>query len=66
MVEIPPLISDTDFHIAQLTLILLSSVAKIQPVALVTACILPEVISLAKSPLLQGTYSLGRVKRMYY
>lgn len=56
MVEIPPLISDTDFHIAQLTLILLSSVAKIQPVALVTACILPEVISLAKSPLLQGRY----------
>lgn len=57
MVEIPPLISDTDFHIAQLTLILLSSVAKVQPVALVTACILPEVICLAKSPLLQGTYS---------
>lgn len=56
MVEIPPLISDTDFHIAQLTLILLSSVAKVQPVALVIACILPEVISLAKSPLLQGTY----------
>lgn len=54
MVELPPLISDTDFHIAQLTLILLSSVAKIHPMALSSSNILPEIITLAKSPLLQG------------
>ncbi|XKL68842.1 hypothetical protein PGB90_006611 [Kerria lacca] len=53
LVEVPLLISNTDFHIAQLTLILLSSIAKIQPVALRSSKILPEIISLAKSPLLQ-------------
>lgn len=55
MVELPPLISDSDFHIAQLTLILLTSIAKVHPMALASSNnILPEVISLAKSPLLQG------------
>ena len=55
MVELPPLISDTDFHIAQLTLILLTSVAQVHPMALASSNnILPEVVNLAKSPLLQG------------
>lgn len=56
MVELPPLISDTDFHIAQLTLVLLTSIAKIQPMSLSSSNVLPEIISLAKSPLLQGRY----------
>lgn len=56
MVELPPLISDTDFHIAQLTLVLLTSIAKLQPLALSSSGVLPEIIGLAKSPLLQGTY----------
>ncbi|XP_065221678.1 cullin-associated NEDD8-dissociated protein 1 [Planococcus citri] len=54
MVELPPLISDTDFHIAQLTLVLLTSIAKLQPLALSSSSVLPEIINLAKSPLLQG------------
>ncbi len=54
MVEVPPLISDADFHIAQLTLVLLSTIAKVHPISLSSSNILPEVISLAKSPLLQG------------
>ena len=57
--ELPSLISDADFHIAQLTLILLTSVAKIHPMALASSNnILPEIITLAKSPLLQGKVSM--------
>uniref|UniRef100_A0A8D8LDT7 Cullin-associated NEDD8-dissociated protein 1 n=1 Tax=Cacopsylla melanoneura TaxID=428564 RepID=A0A8D8LDT7_9HEMI len=56
-VELAPLVSESDLHIAQLTLSLLTSIAKIQPNALVepaAASILPQVLQIAKSPLLQG------------
>lgn len=56
IVELPPLLSEADLHIAQLTLLLLTSIARLQPQALssVTNNILPETLNLAKSPLLQG------------
>uniref|UniRef100_A0A0A9YSQ6 Cullin-associated NEDD8-dissociated protein 1 n=2 Tax=Lygus hesperus TaxID=30085 RepID=A0A0A9YSQ6_LYGHE len=56
-VELPPLMNESDLHIAQLTLILLTSIAKLQPQALSDLnkpFILPEILTLAKSPLLQG------------
>lgn len=55
--ELPPLISETDLHVAQLSLVLLTTTAKNKPQALqdVHATILPEVMTLVKSPLLQGT-----------
>ncbi|BES92029.1 Cullin-associated NEDD8-dissociated protein [Nesidiocoris tenuis] len=56
-VELPPLMSESDLHIAQLTLVLLTSIAKLQPQALSDLnkpFILPEILTLAKSPLLQG------------
>jgi len=56
IVELPPLLSEADLHIAQLTLSLLTSIAKLQPQALarLSDAILPEILTLAKSPLLQG------------
>lgn len=56
IVELPPLLSEADLHIAQLTLLLLTSIARLQPQALsfVANTILPETLNLAKSPLLQG------------
>lgn len=58
IVELPPLLSEADLHIAQLTLLLLTSIARLQPQALsfVSNTILPETLNLAKSPLLQGNY----------
>lgn len=56
-VELPPLLSESDLHIAQLCLQLLTSIAKLQPQALADLnrpFILPEILLLAKSPLLQG------------
>lgn len=56
--EVPPLLSESDLHIAQLTLHLLTSVARKQRSALqaggVSSAILPEVFNLLRSPLLQG------------
>lgn len=56
--EIPPLLSESDLHIAQLSLHLLTSVARNQRSALqaggVSGTILPEVFNLLRSPLLQG------------
>lgn len=54
--ELPPLLTEADLHIAQLTLVLLTSVARVHPGALhqVQGSILPEVLVLVKSPLLQG------------
>nr|CAG4638230.1 EOG090X00HY [Cyclestheria hislopi] len=56
--EVPPLLSETDLHIAQLTLHMLTSVAHKQRTALlavgISNMILPEVLSLLRSPLLQG------------
>lgn len=48
--------SEADLHIAQLSLNLLTSIAKLLPNALVNISenILPEVLTLVKSPLLQG------------
>ncbi|KAL1115704.1 hypothetical protein AAG570_005994 [Ranatra chinensis] len=56
-VELPALLSESDLHIAQLTLVLLTSIAKLQPQALADLnrpFILPDILNLAKSPLLQG------------
>lgn len=56
--EIPPLLSESDLHIAQLTLHLLTSIARKQRSALqpagVSSVIMPEVLNLLRSPLLQG------------
>lgn len=56
ILEIPPLLSDTDLHVAQLSLILLTSVCRQQPQAIYGAeeNILPFAMNLLKSPLLQG------------
>lgn len=55
--ELPPLLNETDLHVAQLSLVLLTTTAKKQPQALhdVHAAIMPEIMTLVKSPLLQGT-----------
>ncbi|XP_033207231.1 cullin-associated NEDD8-dissociated protein 1 isoform X2 [Belonocnema kinseyi] len=54
--ELPALLNETDLHIAQLTLTLLTTIAKLHSVALtrVSDNILPEILVLVKSPLLQG------------
>lgn len=54
--EVPPLLSEADLHIAQLTLVLLTSIARVYSGALVDVAdaILPEILTLVKSPLLQG------------
>lgn len=60
--ELPALLSESDLHIAQLTLVLLTSIAKLQPQALTDLSrpfILPEILTLAKSPLLQGKICVG-------
>ncbi|XP_067009322.1 cullin-associated NEDD8-dissociated protein 1 [Anabrus simplex] len=56
IVELSPLLCEADLHIAQLTLTLLTSIAQLHPAALarVSDSILPEILILAKSPLLQG------------
>ncbi|XP_055377296.1 cullin-associated NEDD8-dissociated protein 1 [Condylostylus longicornis] len=57
VIEIQPLISDSDLHIAQLSLVLLTSTAQRQPQALVGIYdqFTPNVLALVRSPLLQGT-----------
>ena len=61
--EIAPLLSESDLHIAQLTLHLLTSVARKQQTALlaggVGGVILTEVFTLLRSPLLQGVALLS-------
>ena len=61
--EIAPLLSESDLHIAQLTLHLLTSVARKQQAALLTggvgSIILTEVFTLLRSPLLQGVALLS-------
>lgn len=56
IVEIPPLINEADLHVAQLSLVLLTSTAKFKSQALVETygTILPELMQLVRSPLLQG------------
>ena len=55
LIELPPLISDTDLHIAQHAMVLLTSVSKNHKSVLpfVQKTSLPEVFKLAQSPLLQ-------------
>ena len=55
--ELPPLLSESDLHVAQLSLVLLTSAAKQHPQALkdVHEVILPEIMILLRSPLLQGS-----------
>lgn len=55
--ELPPLLNESDLHVAQLSLTLLTTTAKKQPQAIqdVHAEIMPEIMILVKSPLLQGT-----------
>ena len=56
LTELPPLISDADLHISQLTLHLLTSVCRVHPAsaAKTREAILAAILSLIKSPLLQG------------
>lgn len=55
-VEIPPLLDESDLHIAQWTLVILKSIALYHPRALadINNTIMPQVLLLVKSPLLQG------------
>lgn len=55
--EVPPLVSDQDLHVAQLSLVLLTSTAKMKPEALVQDAepLLAKILKLLESPLLQGT-----------
>mgnify|MGYP002803523298 FL=1 len=56
LAEVPPLINESDLHISQRALVLLTSVAKLhrQNLAQVHDSILPSVVNLVRSPLLQG------------
>ncbi|XP_001948086.1 cullin-associated NEDD8-dissociated protein 1 [Acyrthosiphon pisum] len=56
LIELPQLINESDLHIAQLTLSLLTTIIKIQPFAMSysSSIIMPEIMTLTKSPLLQG------------
>ncbi|XP_022915623.1 cullin-associated NEDD8-dissociated protein 1 [Onthophagus taurus] len=58
IVEIPPLLDESDLHIAQWTLVILKSIAEVHPKTLVrkniAKNILPEIMNLVRSPLLQG------------
>ncbi|KAL1433050.1 hypothetical protein MTO96_002025 [Rhipicephalus appendiculatus] len=56
MQELPALINETDLHISQLTLSLLTSISRVhqQSLSLVPCAILPEILVLVRSPLLQG------------
>lgn len=56
IIELPPLLDESDLHIAQWTLVILKSIAGVHPKALqnISKSILPEVMNLVKSPLLQG------------
>ncbi|XP_063702337.1 cullin-associated NEDD8-dissociated protein 1 [Culicoides brevitarsis] len=55
--EVPPLVSDQDLHVAQLSLVLLTSTAKMKPEALLQDAepLLAKILKLLESPLLQGT-----------
>lgn len=56
MKEMPPLISENDLHVSQLTLHLLTSISKIHKscMASIPNEILPQILLLIQSPLLQG------------
>lgn len=54
--EVPPLISELDLHVAQLSMVLLTSTANLRSSALIDvhSTLLPEILTLIRSPLLQG------------
>ncbi|XP_052763076.1 cullin-associated NEDD8-dissociated protein 1-like [Mya arenaria] len=56
MREMPPLINENDLHVSQLTLNLLTSISKMHKssMSLVPGEILPQILVLMQSPLLQG------------
>lgn len=56
--ELPPLLDESDLHIAQWTMVILKSIAEVHPSALqdIRNTILPQIMVLVKSPLLQGNY----------
>ena len=56
MKEMPPLISENDLHVSQLTLNLLTSISKIHKASMgnIPNEILPQILVLIQSPLLQG------------
>ncbi|ROT63807.1 hypothetical protein C7M84_018283 [Penaeus vannamei] len=62
LIELPPLINESDLHIAQLCLTLLTSTAKLHKSSLANflEVIMPDVMALVRSPLLQG----GALKAM--
>ena len=53
LTELPPLLNESDLHIAQLTMDLMTSISKFYPNMVVLG---PEVYSLAQSPLLQVSH----------
>lgn len=57
ILEIPPLLSEADLHVAQMSLVLLTSIAHKQPLALIEVYepLMPQIMLLVRSPLLQGT-----------
>lgn len=57
VIELPPLLDEADLHIAQWTLVILKSIAELYPKALkdINNAILPQILKLVKSPLLQGS-----------
>lgn len=57
--EVPPLLSESDLHVAQLSLVLLTSTAKTKAEALIQDAepLLAKIMRLLESPLLQGRLS---------
>ncbi|KAI1900005.1 hypothetical protein AGOR_G00067760 [Albula goreensis] len=64
--EMPALISESDMHVSQVALTLLTCMAKVCPSALskIGGSILPEVFALVHSPLLQGG-ALGAIQDFF-
>ena len=64
LIELPPLLSEADLHIAQLAMNLLTSTARLQKncLPLVEKTSLPEVLKLAQSPLLQGAAQVSKTE----
>uniref|UniRef100_A0A8C7K653 Cullin-associated and neddylation-dissociated 1 n=1 Tax=Oncorhynchus kisutch TaxID=8019 RepID=A0A8C7K653_ONCKI len=57
LAELPPLISESDMHVSQMVISFLTTLARVHPLSLAKiggSSILSELISLVRSPLLQG------------
>lgn len=60
LMEVPPLVCESDLHCAQTALALVRSACLCCPSALTADArnaLTPNILALAKSPLLQGTYT---------